>query len=155
MVDLLYVFAGLGILVYIYRLSPVSLRGRNSILTSAIVAKHKDAENWRNKAAGLLEGLGKVIEEQFQTWELSTAEKEVALLLLKGFSLKEIAAVRETSERTVRQQASVLYTKAGVSGRAELSAFFLEDLLLPCAPTLSAATTEQINAGFESGGGGI
>jgi hypothetical protein len=55
----------------------------------------------------------------------------VALLLLKGLSLKEIAAIRVTTERTVRAQARSLYSKAGLTGRAALSAFFLEDLLAP------------------------
>jgi DNA-binding NarL/FixJ family response regulator len=55
----------------------------------------------------------------------------VALLLLKGLSVKEIAAVRATSERTIRTQARSLYSKAGLTGRAALSAFFLEDLLAP------------------------
>ena len=41
-----------------------------------------------------------------------------------------IANLRATSERTVRQRAKDVYRKAGLSGRAELSAFFLEDLLL-------------------------
>ena len=35
------------------------------------------------------------------------------------------------SERTIRAQAQSLYSKAGLSGRASLSAFFLEDLLAP------------------------
>jgi DNA-binding NarL/FixJ family response regulator len=46
-------------------------------------------------------------------------------------SLKEVATVRATSERTVRAQARALYSKAGLTGRAALSAFFLEDLLAP------------------------
>jgi DNA-binding NarL/FixJ family response regulator len=61
----------------------------------------------------------------------SPAEREVALLLVKGLSSNEIATVRATSERTVRQQSQAVYRKAGVAGRAELAAFFLEDLLLP------------------------
>jgi DNA-binding NarL/FixJ family response regulator len=59
----------------------------------------------------------------------------VALLLLKGLSLKEIATVRATSERTVRAQARSLYSKAGLTGRAALSSFFLEDLLAPIERT--------------------
>ena len=39
--------------------------------------------------------------------------------------------MRSVAEATVRQQAAAIYKKAGVSGRHELSAFFLEDLLLP------------------------
>lgn len=58
-------------------------------------------------------------------------EKQVALLLLKGLGLREAADVLGRSERTVRQHAVAVYKKSGLSGRAELSAFFLEDLLLP------------------------
>lgn len=55
----------------------------------------------------------------------------MALLLLKGLSNKEIAAVRAASERTVREQARSIYSKTELTGRAALSAFFLEDLLAP------------------------
>lgn len=53
------------------------------------------------------------------------------MLLLKGLSTKEIAAVRASSERTVREQARSIYSKGGLTGRSALSAFFLEDLLAP------------------------
>jgi DNA-binding NarL/FixJ family response regulator len=76
-------------------------------------------------------GLGAAIQEQFEAWHLSQAEQEVSLLLLKGFSHKEIARLRHTSTTTIRQQAASIYQKANLSGRAALSAFFLEDLLLP------------------------
>jgi DNA-binding CsgD family transcriptional regulator len=88
-------------------------------------------QRWRSEARSLLNGLGAAIEEQFGRWNLTEAEREVALLLLKGLSLKEIAAVRATSERTIRAHARALYGKAGLTGRAALSAFFLEDLLAP------------------------
>ncbi len=39
--------------------------------------------------------------------------------------------MRSTTETTIRQQALALYRKSGLGSRAELSAFFLEDLLLP------------------------
>ena len=71
------------------------------------------------------------IERQFERWDLPVAEKDVALLLLKGLSYKEIAIARDTSERTVREQGRAVYRKSGLGGRSELSAFFLEDLLLP------------------------
>jgi DNA-binding CsgD family transcriptional regulator len=88
-------------------------------------------QRWRSEARSLLNGLGEAIQAQFSRWNLTEAESEVALLLLKGLSLKEIAAVRATTERTVRAQARSLYSKAGLTGRASLSAFFLEDLLAP------------------------
>ena len=86
---------------------------------------------WRDETRALLKGLGEAIDRQFSTWRLTEAEREIGLLLLKGLSLKEIAAVRVTSERTIRAQARSIYAKAGLSGRAALSAFFLEDLLAP------------------------
>jgi DNA-binding NarL/FixJ family response regulator len=73
--------------------------------------------------------LSEVIQEQFSEWQLTTGEQEVALLLLKGLSFKEIAALRNTLEKTVRQQASGIYRKAGVSGRHAFAAWFIEDFL--------------------------
>jgi DNA-binding NarL/FixJ family response regulator len=91
----------------------------------------RQGESWRNQARPLLNGLGSAIETQFARWNLTEAEAEVALLLLKGLSLKEVATVRATTERTVRAHARALYAKSGVTGRAALSAFFLEDLMAP------------------------
>jgi DNA-binding CsgD family transcriptional regulator len=90
-----------------------------------------EAERWRQENRQLLAGLASAIDGQFRRWRLTPAESEVGLLLLKGLSHKEVAEVRRTSERTIREQARSLYRKAGLSGRASLSAFFLEDLLLP------------------------
>ncbi len=73
--------------------------------------------------------MAKVLQAQFAEWGLTQTEKEVSLLLLKGLSFKEIAAVRKTLEKTVRQQASSIYKKAGVTGRHEFSAWFIEDIL--------------------------
>jgi DNA-binding CsgD family transcriptional regulator len=88
-------------------------------------------QRWRAEARSFLSGLGDAIETQFSRWNLTEAEREVALLLLKGLSHKEIAVVRSVSERTVREQARAIYSKAGLTGRTALSAFFLEDLLAP------------------------
>ncbi len=88
-------------------------------------------QRWRSEARSYLTGLGEAIEQQFSRWNLTDAEREVALLLLKGLSSKEVATVRAVSERTVREQARSIYSKSGLTGRAALSAFFLEDLLAP------------------------
>ena len=96
-----------------------------------------ERDEWRRRTDQLLRGLGAEIEAQLVRWSLTPAEQEVALLLLKGLGHKEIADVTGRSERTVRQHAVVVYRKAGLAGRAELSAFFLEDLI----PERRAATT--------------
>lgn len=111
-------------------------RERNAarVLRTRLLEANAAAESWRRETEALVAGLGRAIDAQFQTWKLSEAERQVALLLLKGLSLREIAGLRETSERTVRQQSLAVYRKAGLAGRAELSAFFLEDLLAPSRP---------------------
>lgn len=73
--------------------------------------------------------LAKIIQQQFSQWKLSQSESEIGLLLLKGLSLKEIAALRNTAEKTVRQQASAIYKKSDISGRHAFSAWFIEDIL--------------------------
>lgn len=98
---------------------------------SDLVQASIEAERWRDEHRALLAGLARAIDDQFQRWGLTEAEAEVALLLLKGLSHKQIAAARATSERTIREQARAVYRKGDLAGRAELSAFFLEDLLLP------------------------
>lgn len=96
--------------------------------------ERREAAAWRAQAEALLGGVGRTVEAQFATWGLSEAEREVGLLLIKGLALKEIAQVRATTERTARDQARAVYRKAGVAGRAELSAWFLEDWLSPRPP---------------------
>ncbi len=91
----------------------------------------KDAERWRSESRKFLEGLSSAIDLQLEKWSLTKAEKDVAFLLLKGLSSKEIAEIRNTAEKTVRVQATSIYAKSGISNRSELSAFFLEDLLVP------------------------
>jgi DNA-binding CsgD family transcriptional regulator len=92
-----------------------------------------DAMKWKAESLKFSSGLSQAIDAQMERWNLSSAEKQVALLLLKGLSLKEIADLRSVSEGTIRQQTVAVYEKSKTGGRAELSAFFLEDLLL--APT--------------------
>ena len=99
----------------------------------------EQARQWQEQNRELLQGLGTAIESQFRQWGLTRAEGEVGLLLLKGLSHKEIAAMRATSERTVREQSRAVYRKSGLSGRSSFAAFFLEDLLLPLAGTEDSA----------------
>ena len=98
-------------------------------LHRALADARQDAGRWRDENRELVQGLGVAIARQFSAWGLSDAETDVGLLLLKGLSLQEIADLRETSERTVREQARAVYRKSGLAGRNALSAYFLEELL--------------------------
>lgn len=70
-----------------------------------------------------------ILEERFGEWGLTPSEKDVALFAIKGLSTQEIAALRATSEGTVKAQTNAIYRKAGVSGRPQLLSLFIEDLM--------------------------
>jgi DNA-binding CsgD family transcriptional regulator len=93
-----------------------------------LAARVAERDDWRRRAEGALASLSTAIDEQFDAWKLTRAEREVALMLLKGDGHKQAAARLGRSERTVRQHAVEVYRKSGLQGRAELAAFFLQDL---------------------------
>jgi putative tricarboxylic transport membrane protein len=106
---------------------------REQELFRNLEAARQDAALASAEVQNLLSGLCDQIDRQFTTWGFTAAEREIALLMLKGLRHKEIASIRQTGERTVRQQALAIYKKAGLDGRTDLAAFFLEDLLQPAA----------------------
>lgn len=110
-------------------------------LHRSVAARQAERDAWRADAERALAGFAQAIDARFEAWQLTPAEREVALGLLKGKSHKEIAATSGRSERTVRQHAIAVYGKSGLGGRAELAAFFLEDLMLP-APSAANLTHE-------------
>lgn len=68
----------------------------------------------------------KGIQDDFSEWKLSFAERDVAWFMLRGLPMKQIANLRETSERTVRQQAQAIYRKAGLESRSDLAGRVLD-----------------------------
>lgn len=122
-------FLGLSAIFFIWYKHIVPMDGE---LRQSIKVRHElQAEllHWKASVAPYATNIHKEIEAQFLSWQLTPAEKETALLLLKGLSLKEISKIRSVSEKTVKQHNLTIYQKSGLAGRAELSAFFLEDLL--------------------------
>ncbi|WP_298851846.1 helix-turn-helix transcriptional regulator [uncultured Ruegeria sp.] len=73
-----------------------------------------------------------IIENQFSEWQLTDAERDVAMLSIKGLSIAEIAEIRQTKEGTIKAQSAAVYRKAGVSSRLQLLSFFVDELL--CEP---------------------
>ncbi|MGB0938479.1 MAG: helix-turn-helix transcriptional regulator [Colwellia sp.] len=104
--------------------------------TSDIVSLKKELNISDDKLKNISEEMknarheySEVIHTQFERWALTSSEQEIAMLLLKGFSFKDMSAVRNTKEKTVRQQASAIYSKANVEGRHEFAAWFFEDFI--------------------------
>lgn len=124
----------LGFAIYLWRGWVRASRSLDEVrrdLLSRQAALRLERDAWREQAQGALANLSEAINAQFDKWGLTATEREIALLLLKGHGHKQAAALTGRSERTVRQHAVSVYHKAGLSGRAELAAFFLGDLLLP------------------------
>jgi DNA-binding CsgD family transcriptional regulator len=86
-----------------------------------------------------------VMEDRFRTWQLTPAERDVAMFAIKGMSTAEMAGLRGVSEGTIKAQTNAIYRKAGVSGRPQLLSLFIDDLiddsLLPGQSDGSSALT--------------
>ena len=93
-------------------------------LTSKVNASQKQIAQFKAH-------LFQVISSEFELWGLTDTEKEIALMLIKGMSMQEIADVRSVKEKSVRQRATCIYSKANVTNRYELTSYFIEDLLAP------------------------
>ncbi len=100
-------------------------------LVRDLATARAEGNGWRNKVRSHLAGLKAGVDQQFEDWQLTPAERDVGLLLLKGLSHKEIASLRASTEATVRQQAQSIYGKANLRGKAAFVAYFLEDLFVP------------------------
>jgi DNA-binding NarL/FixJ family response regulator len=100
-----------------------------SRVKAALGSREAELEEWRQRTQGEYRNLGEEIEAQFTRWGLAPAERQVAVLLLKGCGLRDIAVDLGKSEFTVRAQSTYVYRKSGLSSRAELTGFFLGGLL--------------------------
>ncbi len=125
----LSLFNVLSILFVIWLVNRVrSIESQTKVLRHSLLVAEEKGREWRTRSRRLMAGLSQAIEQQFTEWGLTPAEAEIAALMLKGLSLREIGGLRATTETTIRQQAQGIYRKSNLANRAELSAYFLEDL---------------------------
>jgi len=108
----------------------VIVRKNREIKKSALelASIREQREDFKRKSQRFSSQFHEVVYEQFRAWDLTESEQEIAILLVKGLSMKEIALDRSSKEATVRQQAMSIYKKSRLEGRNQLTAFFLEDL---------------------------
>jgi DNA-binding CsgD family transcriptional regulator len=69
------------------------------------------------------------VHGKFDEWHLSAAERDIAMYMLKGLSIADIAAARSTAEGTVKAQTSNIFRKTGVASRMELMSLFMDEFL--------------------------
>ncbi|TGK35946.1 LuxR family transcriptional regulator [Leptospira gomenensis] len=87
------------------------LKNKNQLLT------HTDQSFWES------------FQKQLAGWGLSDKEKEIAVLLLRGMSNHQIAAIRGKSLKTIENQTFSIYQKSGTTGKLEFIAYFISPLL--------------------------
>ena len=92
----------------------------------ALLHRNRRVEHALDAATG---AFATVMDTQFTRWGLTAAERDVALMSVKGLSVGDIAALRQTATGTVKAQATAIYRKAGVSNRAEMISALIEDLI--------------------------
>ncbi len=100
----------------------------------------------RSQASALAIASGefrRFIEEQFQQWKLTAAERDVAVMSLQGHEIEKIAAQRGAAVGTIRAQLAKIYLKSGVSNRAQLSAVFVERLMIENPPAAKPGPDER------------
>lgn len=86
-------------------------------------------EDLRSTVSLLRGELGSVLTRRFEEWRLTAAERDVAVMILKGAGIAEIAAARGTAQGTVKAQTTAVFRKIGVGSRAELMSVFLDEFL--------------------------
>ena len=129
LVEVLVILTSLGGLCWLF----LEMRQRQQTLEQVrveLAISHKSLDAFQQQLHQQRRPYIELIQQQFEQWQLTPGEQDVARLMLKGLSFEQIAGVRETREKTVRQQASAIYRKAGVAGRHELAAWFFEDFVL-------------------------
>jgi DNA-binding CsgD family transcriptional regulator len=69
-----------------------------------------------------------VILRHANTWGLSQAEADVAIIVVKGFSNSEIAEMRGCAIATVKPLLGRIYHKSGFDSRYQLIAFVTDEV---------------------------
>lgn len=74
-------------------------------------------------------GFQSLLHSEFAAWDLSPSERDVALLVIKGFSNPEIANIMGKSEGTVKTQSNAIFRKAGVNSRVQLVGLIVDRMV--------------------------
>lgn len=105
------------------------------VLTGLAVARfamtrlHVERNELRDELVSLRGEFDQIIQARFDDWKLSAAQKDVALLTLRGLRIAEIASARNCAEGTVKAHLNAIFRAADVHTRNELIGLLMEELL--------------------------
>jgi DNA-binding CsgD family transcriptional regulator len=125
--------AGLGPAMFLHLVGEATaaagLGWAYGLLRAELRRAQSEAEADRARLIALRGAFDRLMEERFDAWELSAAERDVALLTVRGLRISEIAAARGVREGTVKSQLSLIFRKSGVRTRTEFVAMFIDEFL--------------------------
>lgn len=99
------------------------------LLHGYVAFLRRQSERNEQTIASLQGSFERVLAEKFDAWNLTAAEKDVTLLIIKGLSVNDIAGARQTAPGTVKAQSSSIFRKIGVSSRTELMSQVLDEFI--------------------------
>ena len=70
-----------------------------------------------------------VLRDKFKEWSLTAAERDVTLLIIRGLSVADIAAARNTAQGTIKAQSTSIFRKIGVGFKTELMSVIIDEFL--------------------------
>jgi len=100
-----------------------------AITRYAMTKLHVERDALHDQLVSLRGEFDRIIEARFAEWRLTKAQRDVALLSLRGLRLSDIAAARNCAEGTVKAHLNAIFRAAGVRTRNELIGLMMEDLL--------------------------
>ena len=70
-----------------------------------------------------------IIESHFDAWQLTPSERDIAMFLVKGFTIPEIAEMRGNAEGTIKSHLNAIYRKSGTHSRGDLLSRIIDSLI--------------------------
>lgn len=92
-------------------------------------ATRADHQVDRDRLRAIRGDFDRFLHERFRLWGLSPAERDVALLTIRGLKIAEIAGLRHAHVGTIKSQLSAIFRKSGVSTRTGFVARFIDEFL--------------------------
>lgn len=90
---------------------------------------HVEAETNRDTIHMLRGNFDAVLRDKFKEWSLTAAERDVTLLIIRGLSVADIAAARNTAHGTIKAQSTSIFRKIGVGSKTELMSVIIDEFL--------------------------
>ena len=113
-----------------FEIFAVFVLGSGIILSQSYSRKLKlDNQNARLVLHQLRNDFDNLIQQKFSGWDMSLAEKDIALLILRGLGTSDIAETRKTTLGTVKLQTHKVLQKAGVKSRVEFMSLFMDEFM--------------------------